>query len=319
MIARSPLSLSHLKFRQLMLIDLLVRHGTLHKAARHLAISQPAATAMLNDLEALLGVSLFLRGRQGVVPTPATHALLGRCRTILNEFDEWVSNVADVAQGQLPVLRVGVVAQAYLAYLPHAIEFFLEAGGTPIQTREGTGRALIDALLNGELECVIGRLPNDGLASSPEFSQLDFVPLYTDQISVVAHPAHPLVDRAQVSYQDLVDHKWVLQRRDSSVRRAFAEGFTQRGLRPPEPLVETSSFIQNLTVVAHSSLLTVAPQRAARFQENLGIVRLIDADLDLAPMHVSFISRKTAARNPMLTRFRESFVRSLEQGMGEEQ
>ena len=46
-----------------MLIDLLVEHGTLHKVARLLNITQPAATGMLNGLEALIGLKLFVRNR----------------------------------------------------------------------------------------------------------------------------------------------------------------------------------------------------------------------------------------------------------------
>ena len=72
------MSLSHLKFRHLMLVEFLVRHGTLHKAARLLNISQPAATGMLNDLEQLLGISLFTRSRLGVAPTPSAQALLAK-------------------------------------------------------------------------------------------------------------------------------------------------------------------------------------------------------------------------------------------------
>jgi DNA-binding transcriptional LysR family regulator len=72
----------------LQLVDHLVTHRTLHKAARLLSISQPAATGMLNDLEQLLGLQLFTRSRQGMTPTPATWALLDKVRTLLNEFTD---------------------------------------------------------------------------------------------------------------------------------------------------------------------------------------------------------------------------------------
>ena len=59
-----------------MLIDYLREFGTLHKAANALNIGQPAATAMLSDLEALLGVALFERSHRGVKPTEAGRQLM---------------------------------------------------------------------------------------------------------------------------------------------------------------------------------------------------------------------------------------------------
>jgi LysR family transcriptional regulator, regulator for genes of the gallate degradation pathway len=46
-----------------------VRHGSLSRAARAVNLSQPALTQAINGLEASLGVSLFVRGSQGMTPT----------------------------------------------------------------------------------------------------------------------------------------------------------------------------------------------------------------------------------------------------------
>ena len=83
-------SLSHIKFRHLILMQHLVEFGSLHKAAKHLSISQPAASAMLREFEKQLGLTLFLRTTQGVVPTEASSILVNRAQTILNEFDALV-------------------------------------------------------------------------------------------------------------------------------------------------------------------------------------------------------------------------------------
>lgn len=111
MSVRSPMALSHLKFRHLMLVQRLIEGGTVHKAARHLSVSQPAATAMLNDLERLVGLSLFTRSRQGIVPTEQALAIFDRVRTILNEFGELVSSIERVAAGGTSLLHIGVRLQ----------------------------------------------------------------------------------------------------------------------------------------------------------------------------------------------------------------
>ncbi|ANN65363.1 LysR family transcriptional regulator [Bordetella bronchialis] len=310
----SPMALSHLKFRHLLLVESLIEQGTIHKAAQRLNISQPAATAMLNDLEGLVGIPLFTRSRQGVTPTEQTHALLGRIRTILNEFDELSSVIGRVASGRSALLRVGVVPQAFIAYLPKAIDLFRQAGGCAIRTHESTARQLLDMLIAGELDCVIGRLPNASSALAHAASQLSFVNLYREEICIVVGPHNPAAGQRDIGYQDLARREWVMQRPDSAVRGALAETFLRHGVQPPEPVVETSTYIQNLAIVAQSDLFTVAPRRAAAMHQELGLVRILDLPLDVVPMQVCLIRRQSSNRDPALALFEQAFLDSVRSG-----
>jgi DNA-binding transcriptional LysR family regulator len=302
------MALSHLRFRHLMLIDTLVARGTLHKAAQQLHISQPAATAMLNDLEALLGIGLFTRSRQGVTPTPATLALLDKARTLLNGFDDFAQAVQRMAEGRDVRLRVGVVPQAFADFMPRAIERFRASGGCAISTLEGTAAQLLEALLSGRLDGVVGRLPSDELPYGHRVADLDLRPLYSDDVLVVVRPGHALLQRQPLTPAMLAQAPWVLQRRDSSVRRALVESFLRRGLTPPDPEVETASYVQNLAIVTRSNLLSIAPRRAAERSQAQGLVEIVPFDLEIEPMHVSFITRKESADHGMLQRFREAML-----------
>jgi DNA-binding transcriptional LysR family regulator len=313
MTLHSPMALSHLKFRHLLLIESLIEQGTIHKAARQLNVSQPAATAMLNDLEDLVGMQLFVRSRQGVTPTENTQALLGRVRTILNEFDELSAVIGRVAAGRSALLRVGVVPQAFIAYLPKAIDLFRQAGGCAIRTHESTARELLDMLIAGELDCVVGRLPTAGSALAHAASQLTFVNLYREEICIVVGPHNPAVRETDMSYESLAHREWVMQRPDSAVRAALAETFLRHGVPPPEPIVETSTYIQNLAIVAQSDLFTVAPRRAAAVHQELGLVRILDVALDVVPMQVCLIRRKSSQRDPALSLFQKAFLDSVQE------
>jgi DNA-binding transcriptional LysR family regulator len=310
----SPMALTHLKFRHLLLIQLLDSEGTIHKAAARLNISQPAATAMLNDLEALVGMPLFLRSRQGVVPTEQTRALLGRVRTVLNEFDELAAVIGRIAAGDTPLLRVGVVPQAFISYLPKAIDLFRQAGGCAIRTHEATARQLLDLLIAGELDCVIGRLPNASAALADGAQRLSFVSLYQEEVCIVVGPRNPAVHERGMDYASLAQREWVLQRPDSAIRSALAEAFLRHGVEPPQPVVETSTYIQNLAIVAQSNLFTVAPRRAALMQQDLGLVRILDIALDVVPMQVCLIRRKSSSQDPALSLFQDAFLQSVDLG-----
>jgi DNA-binding transcriptional LysR family regulator len=303
------MSLSHLKIRHLMLITHLVDHGTLHKTAKYLSISQPAASAMLSDLETLLGTPLFVRSRLGVAPTAHAAAILDGARTILNEFSNLTGTLARAIEGRDLVLRVGLVPQIFVSYLPLAIEHFRAAGGCPLRAQEGSARQLIALLLNGSLDCMIGRLSTDSLPPGSDTSVLAFTKLYAEELCVVSG-THETAMR-KPTFADLAARSWVLQRRDSGVRRDLNEAFLRNGYQPPEPVVETTNYIQSLAIIGKSDLYTIAPRRTAEQQQRLGNVRIIDFPLRIAPMQVSFIYRKTALENRLIKLFKDCFEHAI--------
>jgi DNA-binding transcriptional LysR family regulator len=293
-----------------MLIAHLAEHGTLHKAARYLSISQPAASGMLNDLESLIGLTLFKRGRQGVTPTDQAAAIVDRARTLLNEFSSLTETIGRISEGRERVLRVGLVPQAFAAYLPAAIEYFRAAGGCAVRAQESTARQLIESLLEGTLDCVIGRLSSEGLPVDRDISTLAFTPLYSEEICVVVGAGHQSRP-GKATYADLATRQWVLQRKDSSVRRDVGEAFLRRGFRLPDPVVETTTYIQSLALIGESDLYTVAPRRPSQLQERLGAVRILNFSLDIAPMQIGFINRQSSESHPSVAIFRECFVRAV--------
>lgn len=302
----TDLSLSHIKFRHLILISHLVEFGNLHKAAKHLSISQPAASAMLREFEKQIGLSLFLRTTQGVTPTDAATTLVNRTRTILNEFDALVDEVKQLNKDLSPRLRVGVVPQALFAYLPRAIELFRESGGGAVSIQEGTAKHLLLQLFEGKLDCVIGRLFGASMPLMHSAEELIFIPLYSERICIVEGTREKKMKK--ISYEELVNRDWVLPRADSSLRHQLTDSFLRRGLMLPDPVIETTNYFQSLTVLSHSNLCSVIPQSAAEMHVKLGNIRIIDMLNDLMPMPVSFIFRASAKENINVSRLRKIFT-----------
>lgn len=303
---QTDISLSHLKFRHLILLKHLVEFGNLHKAAKHLSISQPAASAMLREFEKQLGLSLFVRTTQGVTPTEASTILANRAETILNEFGAFVHEVKQLVKNHSPLLRVGVVPQALFAYLPRAIELFRETGDGIVSIQEGTAKYLLLQLFEGKLDCIIGRLSGASMPLMRNTEELIFFPLYSERICIVEGTRQKR--KKKISYEDLSKRDWVLPRPDSSLRQQLTDSFLRRGLMLPDPVIETTNYFQSLTVLSHSNLCSVIPQSAADMHVKLGNIRMIDMPTDLTPMPVSFILRASAKDNINVIRFREIFA-----------
>jgi DNA-binding transcriptional LysR family regulator len=95
-----------LEVRELHLVRVIAENGTLVRAARVLAVSQPALTRSLAALEGKLRGRLFERSRQGVVPTNLGRAVLAEAADILDRLDRLDRAVAEVRGGQVRELRI---------------------------------------------------------------------------------------------------------------------------------------------------------------------------------------------------------------------
>ena len=79
----NALSMKHLRY-----FDALARHGHFGRAAEACAISQPALSLQMKELEDLLGATLIERGPRQVRLTVLGEAFAARVRDILRSVDE---------------------------------------------------------------------------------------------------------------------------------------------------------------------------------------------------------------------------------------
>ena len=82
-----------IKLRDMHILLAVARSGSMGKAAAELAMSQPAVSKAISDLEHALGLRLLDRSPQGIEPTLYGEALL-RCGTVV--FDELKQGVKEL-------------------------------------------------------------------------------------------------------------------------------------------------------------------------------------------------------------------------------
>src|SRR3954471_9561386 len=86
-------TLARIRLRHLQCFLAIAQHGNLRRAALSLAITQPAVTKTLNELEDIVGKPLFVRGRGGRAPTPGAEAFMPHVRVSVNALGEAVDSV----------------------------------------------------------------------------------------------------------------------------------------------------------------------------------------------------------------------------------
>lgn len=155
------------------------------RAARQLAITQPALSAQVRQAEELLGVQLFERGRRRVLETPAGSRVVAQARAALREIDA-CAQVAEAARRPLVgPLRLGVIPTVAPYLLPGRLPAVRRAHPElQLVLREEKTDELVRELQQGRLELLLLALPVE--------AQLETLPLYEEAFVFVASRDHPL-------------------------------------------------------------------------------------------------------------------------------
>jgi LysR family transcriptional regulator, hydrogen peroxide-inducible genes activator len=146
--------------RQLRYFDALARHGHFGRAAQACAVSQPALSMQIKDLEQALGGGLLERGARQVALTSFGAELARRVRDILRAVDE-LGDFARASRDRLAGrLRVGMIPTIAPYLLPKMIENLARIHPElDIHVRETLTPKLISEVAEGRLDTAIVALP----------------------------------------------------------------------------------------------------------------------------------------------------------------
>ncbi|MDO8300901.1 MAG: LysR substrate-binding domain-containing protein [Lacisediminimonas sp.] len=298
--------LAQLRVRHMMLLDLIAEGGSLSKAAEALAVSQPAVTAMLQELEGVLGVQLVERDRKGARLTTigaATHARLRQVLNALNGLESGLTMAPKVHH-----LRVGVLTTAMLELVPDAVAKLRRHGPqTSFQFFEDTVENVVNGVLDGSLDCGIGRI-GTGVLQSANSKRLQITQIQKAAMKVVGAPTHPICALDRVKLAALLDYSWILLPRGSQSRAAFDDAFVQQGLVPPLPVVESLSFYSNFHLASKTDLLTIAPSAALEHFAAANIVKAIKIRWPIGLSPFMFFCLKEMSDGAAISAFRTALL-----------
>lgn len=150
----------NITLKQLHYFESLARHQQFGRAADACAISQPALSMQIKELETTLGLPLFERRARQVDLTPFGSEFLARARNILQSVEE-LSDLARAAQSKLVgKLRIGVIPTIAPYLLPQVISILsAQNAELDIHVRETMTHTLIEELSGGRIDTAIVALP----------------------------------------------------------------------------------------------------------------------------------------------------------------
>jgi DNA-binding transcriptional LysR family regulator len=237
-----------LKMRHLVLVDALTRQGSVIGAAAALQMSQPVATRTLQELEAILGVSLYERGPRGVTPTTIGGTFTGHARAILAQLSQAGRQVTEFTDAHRGTVVVGANPGSHML-LPQAMARLKRQ--RPLLTvivRESSPEALSVDLEGGRIDLIVGRF------TSTTESEMR-IPLYNELIEIFTRTQHPLTQRCTINFADLGDYPWIIPGTESALRREVEQLFARHAMPLPDNRVETTSWLVVRQLVLESDFV----------------------------------------------------------------
>jgi DNA-binding transcriptional LysR family regulator len=228
------------------------------KASRRLNLTQPTVTKALQDIEATLNVPLFERTNRGLEPTPYGEIFARHAKIVLAQLRHAAEELESLRAGYSGKVTVGTLLAASASILPDAVALLKkERPAVAISIVVGTYDILLPALLVGDLDMVLGRMPES------RSHALVYEEFYAEPICLVVRRGHPLTRKRRLTLRELVNEAWLLPLPETSLRRQIERAFRDASAALPRNVIESVSILTNRVLLRKSDCIAVMPYHVA--------------------------------------------------------
>ena len=228
---------ARMKIRHLQCFMEVARLGHVGRAADLLAVTQPAVSKTLRELEEFLNVRLFTRGPKGLSLTPKGEAFQHYASTGVVALQHAIDSVMQgKAQGDSNI-KIGALPTVAVRLMPQAVRALIgERRDASVHLITGPNRILLERLKSRELEVVVGRL-----ADPDQMIGLAFEQLYLERMAVVVHPRHPLLGERPLDLRRIAAYQVLMPSREDITRPIADRLLIANGISGLERRIETVS------------------------------------------------------------------------------
>ena len=177
-----------MNLRQLHAFKAVMQEGTLTQAADVMAVTQPAMSSLIANLEQSVGFPLFKRHKSRVHPTPEAQQFYEEVEKVLSAAEAATRSAKDIRDLELGYLRIACMPGLSLVFLPRVVARFAEnrpgvkvalQTRSSLQVKQWMGAQLYDIGL--------AELPADDPAIDVEHFSMDCVCVLPEDHPLTAH------------------------------------------------------------------------------------------------------------------------------------
>jgi LysR family hydrogen peroxide-inducible transcriptional activator len=253
--------------RQLRYLASLARHRHFGRAAEHCAVTQPALSMQVRDLERELGAQLVERRTSDIVLTETGLEVARRAEHILAATRDLVDFAGHrgVLTGKL---RLGVIPTLAPYILPRVLPRLQSTYPLlRLEVRETHTKALLAELVGGDLDTVMLAMPAEG-------AELENLPLFDDRFMLALPAADPIAAHKRVAVED-VDQSRLILLEEGHCLRDQALAFCGAASDDAPASLGATSLATVMQMVANGYGVTLLPEVAAGVEVRDSRVKLL--------------------------------------------
>ncbi|NJM83652.1 MAG: LysR family transcriptional regulator [Tabrizicola sp.] len=277
--------MANITLKQLRYFEALARNGHFGRAADACAISQPALSMQIKELEAALGTELFERGPRQVRLTGFGEEFAARARSILQAVDELADMARASGQHLSGRLRIGVIPTVAPYLLPAIIAHLTSSyAELDLHLRETVTPKLLLELAEGRLDTAIVALP----VSEPSLTE---VSLFSEEFVLVRAAedgGKPVPNREKLREMRL------LLLEEGHCFRDQALSFCNLHSAQPRELLDGSSLSTLVQMVGAGIGITLIPEMAVPVETSSASVSIARFAAPLPSRTIGMIWRKAS-------------------------
>ncbi len=254
--------------RQLRAFAAVYHAGQVSAAAEQLALTQPAVTVLLRELEARLGVRLFDRSTRTLRRTEAAAEAIGYVERALGELEALGASMAELSGARRGRVRIAATSTVAQSLLPELLRAYLQAHPeVKVEIQDVAPTAFVETLLTGRVDLGVGTLE----AAVPGLRERVFL---HDALAAVAPEGAGFPAGRAITWKQLARHDVITVKAGYGVRRRIDAAAESAGVR--------------LRIAHEVSLLGTAVALAA---SGLGVA-VVPESLLAASAHPGLVARR---------------------------
>jgi len=278
-----------ISLRQLRYLDAIATHLHFRKAAEAVAVSQPALSMQLKELEDNLGLKLIERQPSAIRLTREGEEVVIRARKILADVQDLVDTAKHLSEPLTGSLRLGIIPSIAPYLLPRLLPA-LEAAHPDLKpvVRETLTEQLVEELLAGRLDAVIIALPY----AQPSLRE---EPLFIDRF-LLAQQSGSASGSARQALSDALDGDQLLLLEEGHCLRDQALNYCQNLPAKAASALGATSLSTVMQMVAAGYGVTLLPELCADVEVRDDRVTLLRFEEPQPSRTVGLAWRKSSPR-----------------------
>ena len=274
--------------------------GCFGEAANYCHISQPTISGQIKQVERYLGLTIFERGRRGVIVTPQGRAVVDLAERMLDPYKKLLA----LKECQIPmhqgVLKLGVFPTLGPYLLPRILaQIHTKYPEMKLHLVEEKTQPMLHQLEHGHIDAVLVALP---ILSK----ELQTKPIFSEPFYCAAHKDHPLAQYKKLTTKHLHNQRLMLLDDGHCMREQALEVCKMAQATEHNELRATSMETLKYMVAANTGI-TLVPKIAASKIDNVRYIPFKNPP----QRHISMAWRASAPHQDFYSDFADAIRQSL--------